>query len=256
MRSNATLVAVGTALLMVVSLVALGAAPAAAVDSETDDLPEEVEVGAETEATFEFDNLFEDFESWTLRGETNMTNVTWTVRQFDAAGNQVRQTSTDGELVEADVDIDDGTDRVEVRVIGDAPEIESFRYDPPEEFRYAEFTLVRGGGTEQAISDYRVHHFTTESSEARAAIDAAAEAVEGSGSSDAESSLQSAISAYEAGNFGNAIELAERAQSEADRASLLRTGLLVGGVAVVVLLLAGGGLYAYRSRQQEPERLR
>jgi TolA-binding protein len=230
--------------------------PAAAVDSSSDDLPEEAEVGSSVEATVEFTQLFDEFEQWTLRSETNLTNVTWTIRQFDQAGNQVDQTSDDGQSVKAQVDIEDGTNRIEVQVRGTTPEIENLSYDPPQQFRFAEFTQVRTGGTANAIDSYEVHHYTTDSKEAREAIDSASEAVESSGSGDAQNSLDSAIDAYEAGNFDNAVNNAERAESEASESATLRTGLLVGGVVIVLLVLLGGGYYLYKSRQQDPSRLR
>ncbi|WP_178918159.1 hypothetical protein [Natronomonas gomsonensis] len=235
---------------------ALFAGPAAAVDSSSDDMPEEAEVGTTVEATVELTQLFDEFEQWTLRGETNMTNVTWTVRQFDQAGNQVAQTSADGQSVETEVDIEDGTNRIEVEIRGTAPEIETLSYDPPQRFRFAEFTQVRSGGTTNAIDSYEVHHYTTDSKEAREAIDSANEAVGSSGSSEAQSSLDSAISAYEAGNFDNAIRNAERAENEASESATLRTGLIVGAVVIVALLFVGAAYYLYKSRQQGPSRLR
>jgi len=245
--------AVGLACLLTVSLFA-GAA--SAVTTGSDDVPDEVEVGAETEATFELTDLYDDFESWTLRGETNLTNVTWTVVQRDQTGSQVSQESFDGGEFTTDIDAADGTSQVEVRVTGTTPEISEFRYDPPEQFTYANFTLERDGGTERAIDSYAVHHYTAESKDAREAIDSASETVERSGDSDAQSSLDSAISAYQSGDFDNAITLAERAENEASDAETFRSLLLYGGVGVIALVLAVGGVYVYRSRKKPASRLR
>ncbi|MFQ3319931.1 MAG: hypothetical protein ACI8UR_001640 [Natronomonas sp.] len=230
--------------------------PAAAVDSEPQDMPEDAEVGSDVQVTYEFTSLYGEFEQWTLHGETNLTNVTWTVRHYDQAGNQIRQASYDGQSFDEDVNIEDDTSRIEVRVTGTTPEIQNLSYDPPERFTLAKFTQVRSGGTEDEIADYQIHHYTQETKEARNAIDSASEAVEGSGSSEAQSSLDSAISAYEAGNFENAISLAERAEDEATQSQSVRTAVLAGAGVVVLLVLLGGGYYLYKSRQQAPSRLR
>lgn len=236
--------------------VSLLAGPVAAVESSSDDIPEEAEVGSSVEATFELTELFDEFESWTLAGETELTEVTWTVRQFDGAGNQVEQHSTDGQEVAEDIDIDDGTARVEVRVTGTTPELGNLSYDPADAFTFANLTQERAGGADREIDTYEVHHYTEDSKAARNAIDSAAEAVEQSGSSDAETTLQDAIGFYENGDFERAINTAERAEDQASQSLLIRNVALYGGVAVVILLLAGGGFYVYKSRQQGPSRLK
>lgn len=252
MKSNSLVVAV-----LVVSLFgALFVGSAAAVQSSPQDLPEESEVGTDVEATFELADLFDEFESWTLAVETEIENATWTIQQYDQAGSEVSREEIDGQNATQPIDIDDGTATVEVRVTGTTPEIDEWSYDPPDRFLVADLTQEREEGTDRDIDTHETHHYTEESKEARQAIDRAHEAVEESGSDDARSSLDSAISAYESGNFGNAIDLAERAEDEASQHQLLRTGLLVGGIAVVVLLLAAGGYRVYRSRQQGPSRLR
>lgn len=234
----------------------LFAGTAAAVSSEPQELPEESEVGAEMEATFELTELFDEFNEWTLAAETELVNATWTIRQFDQAGEPIDREDIDGSEASQPIDIDDGTASVEVRVTGTTPEIETFSYDPPDRFVVSNFTQQRDGGTEREIATHETHHFTQQSSEARAAIDQARSAVDSSSSSDAQSSLETAISAYEGGNFENAITNAERAEEEASQSQLLRTGLLVGGIAIVVLLVAFGGYRVYRSRQKGPDRLK
>lgn len=239
---------------LLVSSLAVGSA--AAVESSPEELPEESEVGTEYEATFELTDLFDEFEQWTLNGETELDNVTWTIRQYDQAGNQIRQTSVDGQSFNEDINIEDGTSRVEVRVTGTTPEIGNLSYDPEERFAVANFTQVREGGTQNAIASHDAHHYTNESKQARNAIDNASTVVEGSGDQEAQQTLQSAISAYEAGNFENAINLAERAEDEATETQTRRNFLLYGAAAVVVLLVLGGAYYLYKSRQQSPSRLR
>lgn len=238
--------------LLAVSLLAGGAA---AVETSSD-APAESEVGADFQATFEVTDLFVDATEWTLHGETNLTNVTWTVTVYDQADNQIRQETYADATFEEDIDTDSGTNRVEVEVVGTTPEIENFTYDPSETFTAAAFTEVRPGGTEHEIDSYEVHHYTEDSKEARQAIDAARDAVERSGSSDGQQSLESAISAYESGNFDNAVSNAERAEEEASQSQFVRNAAMLAGGAIVLLLVAGGGYYAYRSRQEAPSRLK
>lgn len=243
--------------MLVAGLLALSlfAGGAAAVETSAD-VPEESEVGSDFRATVEVTDLFDEANEWTLRGETNLTNVTWTVTVYDQADTRLRQETYTEATFEEDIDTDGGTTRVEVEVVGTTPEIENHSYDPPETFTAAAFTEVRPGGTEHEIDAYEVHHYTEESKEARRAIDDARDAVERSGSSDGRQSLESAISAYENGNFENAIRNAERAEDEASQSQFVRNAALIAGGAVVLLLVAGGGYYAYRSRQEAPSRLK
>ena len=233
----------------------LFAGSVAAVESSPQELPEESEVGTEFEATFEVTELFDEFERWTLVGNTELDNATWTIRQFNQAGDQIVRQEADGSTAAQDVDIDDGTATVEVRISGTTPELGELSYDPPDRFLAANFTLERDGGTERVIGEHESHHYTQESREARQAIDSARDAVGDSGG-DAQSSLDSAISAYEGGNFENAISLAERAESEATQSQTIRTALLGVGAVIVLAILLGGGYWVYKSRQQGPSRLK
>lgn len=232
------------------------AAPAAAVETAAEDLPEEAEVGSDVSVTFELTGLFDEFEEWTLRGETDLTNVTWTVRQFDQADNQVSQTSYDGQSFSEGVTIEDGTARIEVRAAGTAPAVENFTYQPPQNFTLASFVQARSGGTAQPIGTYHVHHYTPESNEARNAIDSARATVNSSGSDSGRALLESAISSYENRNFDNAKESAQRAEEEASQSTLLRNAALgIGGL--VVLVIVGFGAYRlYQSRKQDTSRLK
>ena len=228
--------------------------PAAAVDSSTRNLPEESEVGTDVEATFELTQLFDEFEQWTLEGETELQDATWTVRFYDQAGNQIDSTETSS--LSEDVDIEDGVHRIEVRVVGTTPQVENYSYDPPQQFVAANLTQTATGGSQTAIGSYRVHHYTAESKEAREAIDSAREAVEASSSDSGEALLQSAISSYETRDFESAIRDANSAEEEASQNRLLRMGAM-GLIGVIVLVvLVGGGYRLYKSRQQTPSRLR
>ncbi len=233
----------------------LFAGSAGAVGSSPQDLPEESEVGTDFEATFEVTELFDEFEQWTLVSETELDDSTWTIRQYNQAGSEISRQDVDGQTALDSIDIDDGTATVEVRVTGTTPELGNLSYDPPDRFTVANFTLERNGGTERSIGQHESHHYTEESREARAAIDRASDAVGDSGG-DARSSLDSAISAYENGNFENAVTLADRAENEATQSQLIRNALLALGAAIVLVALIGGGYWVYKSRQQGPSRLK
>jgi hypothetical protein len=234
--------------------------PAAAVSTSKDGVPEETKVGSEVSATYTFTELYSDFESWSLRGSTELSGVTWTVRKLDQAGNQISQTSYDGATFNESVDISEDTARVVVRVRGTAPEVDNFSYDPSEQFALARFQLRRQGGTNQPITADQVHHFTDDSKEARDEIESAQQAIDAAGGNQqAQQTLSNAISAYNAGNFGNAVDLANQAEQRANQArqSQNTTQLLIyAGIGVVVLLLVVGGFAYYRSQQDTYDKLR
>lgn len=247
---------------LVVSFLLLTAAvvPAAAVATSKDGVPEESKVSTETSATYTFDNLYTDYESWTLHGETNLTGVTWTVRKLDQAGNQVSQQSYDGGEFNESVDISENTATVEVTVRGTVPEIQNFSYAPDEQFTFARFQLLRNGGSQQEISTDRVHHYTEESKEARAELNDARQTIDAAGGdAKAEKTMNNAISAYNGENFGLAVELANEAASQAEQsqASQNRMQLLLYGAAgLLALLLVVGGIAYYRSQQDNYDKLR
>ena len=245
-----------SALVVCLLATSLFAGPAAAVESQPQDLPEEAEVGSDVETTFELTELFDEFEEWTLRADTELQEVTWTVWLYDQAGNQVDQQSVDGQELATDVDIDDGVSRVEVRVTGTVPEIGNYSYEPPERFVMANLSQTRTGGTERAIDSYEVHHYTQESKEARNAIDSAQATVAGSGSDSGQALLESAISSYESGDFESAVRDAERAGDEGSQSKLLRNAAIGVGGLLALLLVVGVGYRFYRSRQQAPSRLK
>lgn len=250
-RCSETFVAV----LLVLSVAVV---PAAAVSTTTDSVPDETQVGSDVSATYTFTELYSDYESWTLNGETELTDVTWTVRQLNQAGNQVSQESYDGASFNESINIDDGTAEVVVEVTGTAPQVREFNYDPAETYEFATFDLVREGGTRERITTTETHHYTSESQEARNAIESAETAVEAAGNEDAQRSLANAKEAYNGENFDLAIELATEAEERAERArnAQNRTQLILYAVGAlfIVGLLVGGGLY-YRSQQDTYDKL-
>ena len=232
----------------------LFAGTTAAVQSSPQTLPEESEVGTEFEATFEITELFDEFESWTLTAETELDNATWTIRQYDQADSEISRNEIDGQNATQAIDIEDGTASVEIRITGTTPEISQLSYDPPQQFVAASFTQEREGGSNNDIATHETHYYTQDSREARQAIDQAQASVDGSG--EAQSSLDSAISAYENGNFENAISLAERAEGEASQSQFRRTAMIAGAAVIVLLIVAFAGYRLYKSRQQGPSRLK
>ncbi|WP_435319453.1 hypothetical protein [Haloarchaeobius sp. TZWSO28] len=261
------------ATLAVVAILALAAVgTATAVQVTSDDVSSEAQVGEDYTATVTLGELYQnpDYTSWTLRGETELTDVTWTVTTTDTdTGNQIDRQSFDGQSFNySNIDAEaNDANQITIEVTGTVPEVENFTYAEEETFVVASLTQVRDGGTSNDIATREAHHYTEDSRAARqaiadaeAAIDEAAAA--GGDTSTAESSVESAISAYEGENFENAQTLAERAQNEADSAEQSAASaqqrnqlLLYGGAAILVLLLVGGGIYWYRQQQDDYSRL-
>jgi len=245
---------------LVATLLVLTAAvvPAAAVSTSSDGVPDEAQVGNEVSATFTLTELYTDYESWTLHGETNLTGVTWTVRKLDQAGNQVSQTSYDGGEFNESIDIEEDTAEVEIQVRGTTPEVRNFTYEPEQRFLFASFELLRQGGAQQDISETSVHYYTEDSKEARQAIENASAAVEGAGDSEAEATLEDAIEAYNNEEFGSATTFANNAEQQAQQAqnAQSRNQLILYAVAalLVVALFVGVVLY-WRSQQDSYDKL-
>lgn len=241
-------------------VVAALAAPAAAVSVGETDVPEEAQVGTQVTATVTLTELYRNpqLESWELRGETELRNVTWVVAYFDQTGARTGQDEFTGqELSGVSISTTADISEVQVRITGTVPEIESYSYDPPQRFLLMSLTQAQQGGAQNEIDAWRTHHYTNESRTARQAIDAAnasigeAEAA-GADVSTARETLRSAVNAYNDGNFDNAQQLAERAESEASSArqsSRTRQQLLLVGGGVVVLLVLVGGVFYWRSNQ-------
>jgi len=235
---------------------AMVATPVAAVESTALEAPDDAEVGTEFEATYEVTDLFTEFEQWTLVGETEVTSVTWTVTQYDQAGNQVVQDSYDGQEFTRDVDIESDVSRIQIRVRGTTPAFDTPQYDPPQRFTAAALTLQRQGGTQQAIDTHQVRHYTQESRSARQEIEDAEGVVDRSGDDQSRETLQRAISAYNGGNYDLTNQLANEAEDEAQRNARTRSTMLYGGALIVLLVVLGAGWYVYQSRKQGPGRLR
>ncbi|WP_440007750.1 hypothetical protein [Halomicrococcus sp. SG-WS-1] len=254
-------------LVVAAALVLSAVAPAAAISVSKDGVPGEAKVGSEVSGSVTLTELYGDYEQWTLRGETELKDVTWTVTTFDQAGNQKSKQSYDGQSFNHSLSLDSGVSEVKLTVKGTVPEVESYTYDSRPAFTFAELTQVRQGGNSNTFRTVSVDHYTEKSKQARNAIGDAEQAIDdapsGADTADAESSLDDAVTAYKAGNFQLATDLAGKAEESANTAakeaqqSQQRTTLLMyGGVAVVLLLVVGGGVYWYRSQQQNTSKLR
>ncbi|WP_324663959.1 hypothetical protein [Haloarcula sediminis] len=245
------------ALLCVVGLLAVAGTAAAFTVSTEGDVPNETAVGNEVSVTYVIDDPYTDApDEWTLTGETELENVSWTVTVL-RAGSPV----SDGEQIyggqsfERDLDIDNNGDQVRVELTGTTPSIGNYTYEPEEQYTVASLTRVTGSNENQFRND-SAHHYTDQSREARQAIDAAGTAIEeAGGNSEAENLRSNAISAYENGNFENAISLADQAQNTAEQAQqsqqTTQTLLYAAGAVVLLLLVGGGGYYLYSQSKED-----
>jgi len=241
---------------LVIAMAAVGTA--AAVTAPDISAPDEAQVGEEVSVSVTLTNLYSDNDEWTLRGTTQLTNVTgWEVTKVRPAGNTTEQ-YTGQDTFETGISRSDNVTDVVVTITGDAPPIEEFQYDPPQQFEAAKLAQAVGQG-ESNIETVQVHHYTNESRQALNAIRDAEEAVSGTDNADAQSYFQNAVDFYETGNFDQAISNAEQAEETANEAknSEETTTLILYGVgALVVLALIGGGVYYYRNQQDSYDKLR
>lgn len=238
--------------LLFVLVLAVGAAGAVTVSEAN--APAEEAVGSDVTATFVLTDLYTDYDQWTLQGETELGNVTWTVEVFNQAGDKMGgDNSYDGQSFGHPVDIETGASRVRVTVTGTVPSISNFTYDPAESFRFAELIQAREGGSSDTIESYETHHYTQDSQTAREAIESAQSAIdEAGGHQQAERTLNSAIDSYENENFDNAVDLADQAQETAEQkqATQSRNQLILMAVGALVLvgIVVGAVIYWRRSR--------
>lgn len=273
-----------TALALLFTVLLSVVAPAAAVTVDQTDVPEEGEAGTQLSASFTLTELYKDpkWESWTLTGETDLTNVTWTLTFINPQGDTIDRKSYDGQTftqegISTESNIGTVTE-VRVEITGEVIAPSRYTYPEKEKFLLAQLTQTRGEeGSQGEIGTWPAHHYTTADQdapdaapgtrEARTELDRARAAIQeaddvGADTSEANQTLTTAISAYENGNFANAISLAETAREEANEAkdaaekSDERSQLLMfGGAALAVVVLAGGGFWWYRNQQDDYDKL-
>jgi hypothetical protein len=248
----------GTTLVALLALLLAVAGPAGALTltDETDFTESRVGETVETSVVIE-DPFTDQPDEWTLRGTTELTNVSWvvTVRQ---QGNQVNQSQYSDQTFEEPLALANNGDEVEISLTGDTPAVENYTYDPPQSYVLWEMVAITGN-SESTLNTTTVHHYTNESDEARNAIDDAVAAInESGGNAEAQDTLNSSISSYDNGNFQNARDLASDAQNQAESAqqSQQQTQTLIyAAVALVVLALVGGAVYYWRSNQGPDSKL-
>jgi len=234
-------------------LAAAGTASAFTVSAE--DVPDESAVDEEVAVTYTIDDPFTDVPNeWTLEGETELRDVSWTVTVL-RAGNQVSQETYGDQSFDQDLDIDNNGDQVRIELTGTTPAVENYTYDPEETYTVAALTRV-SGNNENELQNDSAHHYTEESQDARDAIDEAGTAIDAAGgNSEAEQLRGNAISAYENANFENAIDLANQATNTAQSAQqsqqTTQTLLLAGAGLVVLVVVAVGGFLLYQRSQED-----
>ncbi|MBP2251468.1 hypothetical protein J2754_001793 [Halarchaeum solikamskense] len=245
-------------------LLATAAGGALAVDA-SGDVPQSAEVGAKQETQFAFTDPFSgQYNEWTLRGETELTDVTWVVTTYDNTGAQVDKRVLNGRSFDYDLEASEGVTRVTVDLTGTTPPVERWSYEPAQSITYAAFTQAQPGGSATVIETWDdVRPYTEASQSARTEIEQSESAVEsaaasGAGIGDARDLLQNAKSAYNAGNFDNAVSLANQAESRADAASSsqrTQRWALIGGGVVVLLVILGGIVWWYLNQRDTYDRL-
>lgn len=251
-------------LALVCLLVASAAVPAAGVSTTDGEMPDEAEVGTQVNASVTLTDLYKEpsLESWTLAGETELADVTWTVTYYDQTGSKVDQEAFDGQAFDgAEIAAADGVSEVRVKVTGTVPEVEAYSYDPAQTVTLVSLTQTRSGGSSNDLAAREIHHYTEESAAARTALDGAAAAiasVDGANTEEAETTLDNAVSAFENGNFELATSLAGEAESganAAEQSTETRRFIIyaVGGLVALGTLV--GGVFWYRSRQSTHDKL-
>ncbi|WP_458209671.1 hypothetical protein [Haladaptatus sp. NG-SE-30] len=256
-----------TALFLVLALALSAVVPAAAVSTDQQGVPNDATVGEKVTATVTLTDLYGEYEQWMLDGATQLTDVTWTVTTYDQAGNQKDKQSYDGQSFNHSLSLDSDASKVSVEVTGKVPEVENFSYENQQAFTVAELSQSREGGNSDVIETWTANHHTDESKDARATIVAAQQSIDsapkGADTSDAEGTLDDAITAYNGENFELAGNLADKAKEnansatkQAEKSAQTSKLLMYGGTALLALIVIGGAAYWYRSQQQNNYRLR
>jgi hypothetical protein len=247
-------------LLAVVLVAATGAATA--VTMTEDDVPEEKQVGTDVTATVTLTDLYANSSEWELRAESNLTGtLDWGVSkaQFGNAGTSNENVT--GSTYETTINRDDDVETVTITVTGTVPvkANSTYNYDPRQNI--SAITVYRvAGGQEEVVGTANVEYYSNASNSAREAIEDAQDAIEeAGGDSEAEDTLEGAISSYNNGNFPNAQRLAEKAKDQAEQTnqSQQTTQLLIyGGLGVAFLAIVVGGVWYWRQQQDTYDKLR
>jgi hypothetical protein len=249
--------------IVAVLLAVVAAGTAGAVSVTAGDAPADAEVGSTVDVTYTVESLYTNYDQWNLAGETQLESVTWTVTTYDVGETQIDQQQYNAQSFSHTIAKSEGVAEVTVRLQGTVPEWTEWSYQPPQSLTLVDFSESQAGGTENALTNATIRPYTADSQAARDAIDEASATIEDAAADgvtveEAEDRLENAISAYDAGNFGNAQDLADDALNAAEsaRQSSQRTStlLMLGGAIVVLLVLAGLG-YWYLSNRETYDKL-
>ncbi len=241
--------------LLVLSVVAV--APVAAVSVSANDVPDSAQVGQTQDVSYTITDLYTNYDSWTLQGQTGLEQVTWTVTTYDVGGAQLDQAQYNSQNFSHSIAKSDQVAEVQVRLQGTTPQVANWSYDPAQTATLAQFSESQEGGASNTLQTYSVRPYTQDSQSARDAIDSASQTIDsasasGANTGEAEDLLGNAISAYDNGNFDNAQSLATQAENKANSAQQstqqTNTLLMVGGGIVVVLVLVGVGYWYLQQR--------
>ena len=249
--------------LVLVALLLVAVVPAAAVTVSGENVPSQVQVDEQQDVTYTVEELYTDYDRWQLSGETDLVDVTWTVTTYDQTGAKIDQQQYNEPSFAHTIAAENDVSTVEVRLQGTTPTWSDWQYDPPQQLTLATFSQAQEGGTSNEIDTFDARPYTEDSQSARTAIEDANDAIEqaesaGASTAEAEATVNNAISAYENGNFENAVDIANQAQTDAESSaqSAQRTDLLLmAGGALVVLALVAGGIYWYLQQRESYDRL-
>ncbi|PSQ17016.1 hypothetical protein BRD00_09575 [Halobacteriales archaeon QS_8_69_26] len=244
---------------------------AAAVEVTSEDVPEETEVDSPTRVSVTLENLYADYEEWTLVASTQLEDARWNVTYYDQTGAVVDGKEVEGQNYNGiGISPDKDIARVVVEVDGTTPAVGgNYTYDGQNTFAVLRLSQdPANGGVEPPFQTWETVHYTQDSSEARQALDSAQAAIDDAKSSgvdvsEAERLFDNAVRAYQRGNFENAKDLADQAQTSAENAQNKSESeseqmqlILLGIGAIVAIALVGGGIYYYREQQKDQTRLR
>jgi hypothetical protein len=251
------------AIALVVLLVAVSGVAAQSVSTVDGEAPESAKIDSDVEVTYRITDLFEDTdaESWQLMVATELEDARWRVEYLNQGGEaeMTEEASGSSATLDPEVTASGNIVTIEVTVQGTTPDVDSWSYPKEETFTAVALTR-KGGNLEDDIVTLETHHYTRGSKQARSRLDDARSAIQaaedrGAGVAKAESTFESAKDAYLNGNFDNAKRLADEAEQQAKGSQESQQFLIYGAGAVVALLLIGGGIYAYRSRQNDYDEL-
>ncbi|MFB6084622.1 MAG: hypothetical protein ABEJ94_10300 [Halorientalis sp.] len=252
----------GIVFLVLAVAVVCAAGTAAAVTVSEDSVPKEVKVETGTSVTVTLDDLYTGAPSeWTLRAETNLTGErTWQISKRKFGGAGIVNASGSGASVETSVSQNNDIASITLTITGTMPNKTAYNYQPQQNLSAITLYRVTDSG-ETKIDTIHVPYYTEKSKQARKQINQAKRAIENAGSvpQSARSDYRSAIEFYNSGQFASAIREANSAEQAAEQAqqSQRTTQLLIyAAIAIVVLALIGGGVWYWRSQQDEYDKLR